>query len=353
MKAIAAVTFTALLTASQLRAQTTVTTEPVGFNTVTCLPNSDTIVAVPFATATEFQGALSAVPTIAGGTATLYPTGTVNWTVDAYKTLYYVRFISGAKSGMYYQITANAAGTVTVDLAGDTLTGITGNESFKICKFWTLGTLFPPATQTTFVPSDGTLGFQRKSELMIVDSQGQGINLAIGTKYYVVGTNWLKVGDGTNPANDTILWPDSQFTVRHQAASITAATTFTSVGTAETTDFATPLSTLPAGPQDNYVTHGRPVPVKLSELDLSASSFLDSDGTLGFQRRDQILLYDNTSASINRAPVFIYYRVAGTWYRVGDSNPHNDDTIPPGVGFVIRKYQSGTGATTVWNNNPY
>ncbi len=354
MKAIAVLSLAALLAGSQLRAQTPALSQPLGIHRVTCLPNSDTVCAVPFTNTVAYRGALNAAPNVASGVATLTPTVATGWAANGFAGLHYVRFVSGARSGSYYQITANSTGDVTIDLAGDNLSGVTAGDRFKICKFWTLGTLFPPSTQTTFVPSLGTTNTQRRSSLRPSNNITVGTNLSPLESFYIVGSNWLRVGGGTTPVNDTIIWPDSYFEVRHNHSTITASTTFTSAGGAELTDFSTPLATRTTGQQDNQLTNGRPIPVRLADLDLGTTVFINSLGTSSAQRRDQLLVYNNAVADLNRSASATYYRVGTNWYRTGDGTVlHNNDTIAAGVGFVIRKYQTSNGATVSWTNNPY
>lgn len=327
-------------------------TPPVGFNTVECLPNSDTYCGVPFARPAVFQGIVSTVQTGAG-TLTLTPEGTPAWTANAFQTLFMVRIISGTKAGMYYQVTANTDGTVTVDLAGDTSSGIAAGDSFRIHPFWTLSTLFPPATQTTVVPSTGTLANQRRTEILLPDIGGTGTNLAPISRFYILGTvqQWRKVGDAAYDANSEILWPDSYFTVRHAHSTIVNSTYFTAVGTVETNSITTPLATRSSGSQDNFVVSGRPIPVKLSDLGLiSSNAFMASTSTLANGRRDVIFVFDNSIAILNKAPSATYYYFSGNWRKVGDANPANDDVILPSHGIIIRKYTSD-GSTKLWTNN--
>lgn len=355
MKKLPITLLAALAMATATHAQTTVSSDPVGFNSVTCLPNSDTICSVPFNSEVAFQGTLASAPSLNSGTATLTPSASVAWTTDQYKTLYYVRFISGVKSGMYYQVTTNAAGSLTVDLAGDDGSTIAAADQFKLCKFWTLGTLLPAATQTTAVPSSGNLGTQRRTEILFPDNITAGTNLAPTDKFFVVNTlEWRKAVSGFPNADNAILPPDTYFIVRHNNINITNATTFTSVGGVETKDLATGLSTIVTGQQDNFVSNGRPIPVRLADLDFSSTAFVDSAGNLGTQRRDQLLTYDNTTAVVNRSPSAIYFRVSGQWRKSVSGFPSADnDLLPAGVGFVIRKYQTADGFTKVWANNPY
>ena len=343
-----------------LVAQTT--TAPVGFNTVTCLPNSDTYCSVPFAQTWDFQGLISGTPSVAGDQATITPQGTISWTTDQFAGLYFVRILTGAKAGMYFQILNNATGTLTIDLAGGNLTGVANGDGFAVSKFWTLGTLFPPATQTTVVASTSTLLSGRRTQLLLPDLFGNGINLAPARIFFIHSGVWKEATTGFPTADNTILSPDAFFIVRHNHVSITAATTYTASGIVELNPVSIPLATQAAAQQDNPVTTARPIPVKLQDLKLvnevagvyqAGGAFEGSASTLLSQRRDQLLVFDNSAAVVNRAPAKIYFYVTSTsnWREATTGFPVADDIeIAPSSAMLIRKYQTGTGDTTVWTH---
>jgi len=336
-----------------LVAQTT--TPPVGFNTVTCLPNSDTYCSVPFAQTWDFQGLISGTPSVVGEQATITPQGTIAWTTDQFAGLYFVRILTGAKAGMYFQILNNATGTLTIDLAGGNLTGVANGDGFAVSKFWTLGTLFPPATQTTVIASTSTLGPGRRTEVLIPDIFGNGTNLAPNRKFFINGGVWKEATTGFPVSDNFILAPDTYFIVRHNHATITAATNFTATGIVELNPVSAPLATLVGGKQDNAVQTGRPVPVKLKDLDLiSSGAFVGSAGTLGSQRRDELLVFDNTAAAINKssAATYFYNTTTSNWRQATTGFPVADDVeLSPSSGMLIRKYQTAGGATTAWTHN--
>lgn len=327
-------------------------TNPVGFNTVECLPGSDTICGVPFARPAVFQGVVDSTQ-VGTGTLTITPEGTPGWTENDFQTLYMVRIISGTKAGMYYQVSANAAGDVTVDLAGDTATGINPGDSFRIHPFWTLSTLFPPATQSTIIASTGTLPNQRRTELITPDLQGAGTNLAPLFKYYIFNGAWRKAVSGNPNADNDILYPDSYFIIRHASSLITASTSYVPVGMVELNSVTIPLATHATISQDNFVLSGRPIPVKLKDLDLlSSAAFMASTSTLPNGRRDTLLVFDNAVAQLNKAPSATYYYLSGSWRKAVSGNPvADDDEILPSHGMIIRKYQTGTGATQFWTHS--
>lgn len=325
-----------------------VETPPVGYNVVECLPQSDTICAVPFARPAVFQGVVLS-SSEGSGQMTLTPEGSPGWTANAFQSLYFVRIISGAKAGMYYQVLANAEGAVTLDLAGDSATGFDAGVTFRIHPFWTLSTLFPPATQTTLVTSTGTLANQRRSLLLLPNLNGIGTNIAPSETYYVLSAGWRKTTGEVS--NDVILLPDSYFIIRHNHATITASTFYTPAGSVELNPVTAPLATRSGGQQDNFVSSGRPVPIKVKDLDLvSSGAFMASTSALSNGRRDQLMVFDNAVPGVNKAPVKTYYYFGGTWRRIGGSTDDGDDLIQPSQGLIIRKYQDAANATYFWTN---
>lgn len=349
MRTIALITAFAALSATSLTAQ--VTTEPVGFNSVTCLPGSDTRCSVPLSPEIPFPaGVVSSVSTPVAGQLTIVPTATApGWTTNQFASLYYVKMTSGAKAGMFYQILSNTATDVTVDLAGDAA-AVVAADGFKICKFWTLATLFPPATQTTIVPSASNSGLARRTEVRFPDLTGTGINLATTRTFFLVGTEWREATASNANADNVILTPDSFFIVRHGSSSIVSATTYTVTGNVDLAPNTTGLNTLQAGKQDNPVTHGRPIPVSLANLDLiSSGAFAGSNGQGGLARRDELLVYSNAVAGINKAASATYYydSSSGNWKASGSNVISDSVEIGPAEGFVIRKYQTSGGSAVV------
>jgi uncharacterized protein (TIGR02597 family) len=348
MNAATAITLCLCLTGAQGLFAQSAETPPVGFNVVECLPQSDTICAVPFARPAVFQGVV--LSNAAGtGQITLTPEGEPNWTANAFQGFHFVRILSGAKAGMYYQVAANTNGTVTLDLAGDSATGFDAGVTFRIHPFWTLSTLFPEGTQTTLVASTGTLANQRRSLLLLPNVNGVGTNIAPLETYYVLSSGWRKTTGEVS--DDVILFPDSYFIIRHNHATITASTFFTPAGNVELNPVTSPLATRSGGQQDNFVSSGRPIPVKVKDLDLITSgAFLASTSTLNNGRRDLLMVFDNSIPGINKAPVKSYYYFSGTWRRIGGTADDGDELIQPSQGLIIRKYQDASSATYLWTN---
>lgn len=358
---LAAVLLTA--TAAFAPAQSIVS-EPLGFNTIPCLPNSDTIVGVPFRPNGSQQGALAANAVNNGNdTATLTVAGNPGFAADAFNGTHYVKFSSGAQDGRIYAVTDTDAATLTVHLNGDTsiadpTNGAKQNDTLVIARFWTLDTLFPPAAATAdpattghaIVKSLNTLN--RNTEVMLPDLATPGINLPPSRKFFIVGdpAAWKEATTGFPPAGSVILWPDTYLVIR-QPTALASATSYKISGEVEVGTFAIPLSTSATGKQDNFVAIPRPINVALTDLGLiSSGAFIPSLNTLN--RADELFVYDNALALRNRTPSAKYFYYSGTWRKVATGFPVADtDIVPAGAGVIIRKAQSN-GSTVFWRNYP-
>lgn len=347
------VAFTAVLAAASLQAQTAAT-DPVGAVAITLKGASDTVVAVPLTPAPTYSGLVASASAGAGNAYNISVSGTPGWTNGQFSGLFYVRVTSGTKAGMYYTVTGNTPTQLTLDSAGDNLAGLVAGDSFKVFRYWTLGTLFPPASAGTaanpLTPSTGTASFQRRSVLLLPDNASNGINLSAAGAYFFTSANgWVSAATGNPAANDTVLWPDSYFIVRQP--SDVADASWVCVGNVATSRLMSPLRAAEATQQDNFVGLARPVDVRLADLGLE-TAFVESTGLASFQRKDLLLTFDNSVSAVNKAPTGSYFRFSGNWYSTANGTPlANDDVLKAGAGFIIRKAQNPVGSA-LWANNP-
>jgi len=336
-----------------------VVSDPIGFNKVTCLSNSDTVVGVPFRLQGSLNAKLASAPVTNGDSATLTLTATT-LTAGAF-TRHYVKFTSGGKDGYWYDITGNTTNTLTVNLNGDNLAGTATGDAVLIAEFWTLDTLFPPANATesptttghAIVSSPSTSPRFRKTQVLLPNvATPDGINQAPSKICYITGGQWVAADASANPGG-TILWPDSYLIIRHPG-SITTFTVFKSCGEVEMGNMVIPLATRTDGAQDCYIAVPRPLPLRLNQLNLVESgAFVTSPSTSPRFRKDQILVFDNAQQLINKAPSAIYYHNGVNWLNASNNNAISDtDVIPAGSGFLIHKALTTTGATAMWPNPP-
>jgi uncharacterized protein (TIGR02597 family) len=340
------------------QAQTAYTT-PVGYVSQTCPANSDTRVGVPIRIASAFAGTLSANPdtTTTPGSAILSLSGTPNLTPAAFASTHYVNF----GNGEWFEITANTATTITVNLNGDTIDALSA-APLQVQKFWTLGELFNPAVSTAdplttgnaIVTSASTSITARRTSILVPDQISAGINLPSSATYYITGGVWRKAGDNVVlNYNNFQLFPDTSFIIRNPST-VTSATTYTATGEVSYQNFEVALVTRASQSQDNAIALPRPVNLTLNQLALKDSgAFLASASTSITARRDQILVFDNATAQQNKPSAATYYVTGGVWRKAGDNVILDYGNVPNiiqgGTGFIIRKFQTGTGATQIWN----
>lgn len=345
----------------------TATSEAVGLNKITCLPNSDTIVGVPFRALGSLRAALAAPPSVAGDSATL--TFAPGVFTAGELSSHYVKFIDGDRAGRWYDIqtsansgTPNTASTLTLSLNGDTLgTATTGNRVI-IAKYWTLDTLFPPAGATSawsgeplvanghaIVASASSLAI--KTEVLLPNLTGVGTNLSSAASYFITGGAWKKFGAlSLTGVGATVLYPDNYFTIRHKV-SVTSPTVFRNIGEVQFHSMTIPLASQISSKQDNYIGLPRPVDVRLADLGLD-TSFVNSSSALSL--KDTILVFDNSVIGRNKSAAATYYRLSGNlWRKFGDGSvDHSNSKISAGCGFIIRKAPTAVGNTSMWQNTP-
>ncbi len=325
----------------------TATTDPVGYNTISLLANSDTYVSVPFHRPAAFVGQVSS---FSGNVITV--AGTPGWTASQFvyasgtqSNTYYLFIRSGTKEGNYYTVTANGANTVTIDLAGDTLTGLAANDSVSLIPYWTLGTLFP--STDVGVSFTTAVGLAKRTEIHIPELNGTGTNRGISARYYHGNSAWRDYSN--NVKNDEILVPDSYFIVSNPASAATG--TLTSTGNVLTKKFVVPIISEAASSRDNPIALPRPVPVTLNDSGLiSSGAFTPS---VGLAVKDQLYVYDNTSAGKNKAEIARYIYKNSAWRKIGDDVTDYGATVvfSPGTAVKIVKARS-TDASVNWTNSP-
>lgn len=329
------------------------TTEPVGFNKVTCKGGSDTLVAVPFHENPAFSGKIGPLPVVTEGTAVITPAGTATLPSGAYVAApHYLRFSGGAMDGAWFEVTANTSASISIAVGDASLGALTSGERFDVIPHWTLGTLLPASTQAALHPSTGKLPPARGSSLMLADVTREGIRLAPDRVYFVTSGGWFEAAGGFPEADEVVVDPGQVLIIRHKPGA--ADTVFRTTNRVHRYDHPTTLTSGPGGPRDHAIGLMRPVPVRLTDLDLDATAFLDSVSPAAADRKDELLVYDNLSAALNKTPAKIYFRVGGQWFEDagGTHLPAGTASVPPSTALVIRKAATSTPRALVWVNSP-
>jgi uncharacterized protein (TIGR02597 family) len=332
--------------ASTMSAQTSVTTDPVGFTTTSCLASSDTYVGIPFTRPPEFSGTIKSTN---GNTITL--NGSPGWRNNQFlyspgtqPKHYYVLLgnggVSNLKEGYIYPVAGNGSNTLTVDTMTQNLSGVTSNTQITLIPYWTPATIFPPSdagvsfTPTSFPPSYQTL-------LRIPDYSAPGINQPYAAEYYFNNGSWQRVSP-SGVGDDDPLLPDGCFIVRNDNGAPTLS--LTAGGSVLMKKLAVPLLTSRTQKQDNAIVMIRPIDVPLVSTGLAP---IDES----FTEYDQLLVFDNAQTGFNKSPRAIYVFSDGWKLSTDLTTDHGNDLISPGSGLLVRKAAT-TDGTVFLNNSP-
>ena len=346
-----------LLAAHGLQAQTTATTDPVGFMTIATPVASDTIIAAPLTKPPVFQGAVSSRSNFV---ITVSPSP--NFSNLAAKP-HYVQPISGAQAGFLFDVATNTSNTITLVDNGITPTGLDASNTFKVVPYWTLGEIYPATDAgVSFTPS-GTTALNRRTQILTPNIVGTGINRAAAATYFFATnaadpTNpavsyWRSTATGATNQNATPILPDSYFTVRQTTNSGTNLAT-TIAGNVNTGAVAVQLESVAGTANDNYVSLGRPTDITLNNLGVVQSgAFLQSLNTTALGRRDQLLIISNSSIGFNKAASVTYYYVTNAGWKstATGTNDVGTNVIPAAIGYIVRKVSNNTPGTQFWTNN--
>ena len=366
--------FGALLFPSSIGAQS-MTTDPVGFTSISLPANSDTLINPPFTRPVAYVGAITSA-----ADSTITVSGSP-WSANQFVYMqsvqrnHYYALIGPAsttnpKEGHIYTVVSNSMNSLTVDTSQDNLVGIPANAQLLVIPNWTPATIFPASdANISFTPTTSSASY--KTQLLIPDYAAPGINQGYATTYFfssnVDGTvnniGWRIVGDNTTSHDDDPLLPDGYMAVRNQNGA--PALSLTALGSVLTKKLAVALDTSAASPsvlgqqQDNAVSMVRPIDVTLNNTGLtpddgsfvatrpSTSNHLISGG-------DHLLVFSNSNVGFNKPPSAIYYYTTpGGWRSTKDPlNDHGNDIIPAGSALIVRKAPTTTGQSVYWTNSP-
>ena len=331
-------------------AQTSPTTDPVGFTTTSCLARSDTYVSIPFTRPSEFIGTVQS----AGGNV-LTINGAPGWSNNQFvyapssqRKHYYVLIGNGGttnpKEGHIYQITGNGSNTLSINTTFDNLIGIVANTRVTVIPYWTPATIFPASDAgISFTPTNSPPTYQ--TLLRFPNYPAPGINQPYAAEYYFNSASWRLVSDGfNNPPDhgDDPLLPDGYFVVRNANGAPTLP--LRAFGSVLMKKVAVPLFSAQTGKQDNPVAMIRPVGVSLDATGLAP---IDNS----FVQNDQLLLFNNARRQLNKHPYRIYTYNDGWRLSTDPIGDHGKDVIPAGSAMIVRKAAAPNGPI-FWTNSP-
>ncbi|MEO6567318.1 MAG: TIGR02597 family protein [Opitutaceae bacterium] len=327
-----------------------VTSEPVGFSSVSLLPASDTFVAVTFLRPTVFAGRISSVTgnSLAVEGAATWSAGQFVYAAGSQPNTYFILIGSGPSEGGTFMVTGNGANTITVDLAGGSLNGVAAGDAIRVVPYWTLGTLFPAASAgVSFTPTSDVASLQTVVSLFAPPSVG--INPEPTATFFFFSGAWRQSGQSPSLNwDDHVVGLHTPMKVRNAVGGGVLVT----AGAVVMQKLALPIRTQTGGQQDNPIALTRPVPVTLNDSGLAASGAFIASAT-ALSRADLLMVTDNTVQGINKAASAIYIYQNSAWRKLGQ--PLNQDfgadvVFDSAKSVSIRSAPSSDGASRFWIN---
>jgi uncharacterized protein (TIGR02597 family) len=214
--ALIACAFTALA-ANSATAQTTATTDPVGFITLNVAgtggvgSNKISYEGLSLTRPVEYQGSAETVG------ANSLTDNEATWTDNQFNggaEKYFVELTSGAGAGTTYDIATTTAATKTITTVQN-LTGAASGVTFKIRKHWTLGSVFGPNDESGLGSGSSTSADQ------ILIWNGTGYDTFYYQTIGLGGVGWRKGGaPSVNVVNNSIYPEDGLIVKRQQSANV-------------------------------------------------------------------------------------------------------------------------------------
>ena len=289
-------------------AQTTATTDPVGFAQVSA-PSGSSLIVPGFVNAASFQG--QSTVTVSGSSATFsgsFTPGTMGPTTGdlPYPTTY-VQVTSGTYSGHVFDIdSVNAGGAIVASDVPSALNGQT--VSIVVRPHITLAALFQGATGVS----------DYSDAVTIANSDGSP------TIRYYDGTQWV-AADFSTPAGQTVIYPGQGFVF-----SASQTVSLTSIGSVQTVNTAVPLY---AGVANMVGSQNPGASVKIQDLGLATTLVAYTDAINTFE----------TDGNFGTGSV---YYSDGTDMLDGSFSPlppNSPDSVPANSGFA-----ASVSSDTTW-----
>lgn len=326
------------LALTSVNAQTSVTSDVVGYVTYSTADGVDSKLGIPMVKPVSSD----AISSLTAGTLT------VSSDSSALDTGNYIQFTSGSLDGLWFQVSTANSTSITVAENLETL-GAVATDSFDVYEAWTLSSLFG----TSFPVSTDV--FSPVAQILTNDVTSTGINKApTGNFAYHDGTSgfvdagWYDVNDsfGGNKDNEPLL-PDTFITIRNETGSQIDTVIAGSVPS-EPIAFSINAGSVE---NDNLIYNPYPTDVQLSLSGLQGAIAVSTDV---FSPTEQIIVYSSSPSGLNPSPTFNYAYHDGTsgiigagWFDVNDTfgGSSNTVTIPAGGAFLIRKAAGGSDSS--------
>ncbi len=296
-------------------AQTTATTDPVGFTTmvIAAASASDpsyTFGGVGLTRAVSYQGSAE---TATGGASTLVD-NEANWTDNQFNgaasaVTHYVEITSGAAAGTTYDIVATSDAANSLTLAQPLAASVAAGVTFRVRQHWTIGSVFGPANES------GLQGGSASTADQILIYNGTGYDSYF---YRTAGTpGWRIVGDNATPRDGVLIYPDDGIILKRNVATVVNVTLMGAVKLGQ--------SSYAVLSGNNFIANPCASPMTLLSCGIYTGN--SATGLLGGSAgtADKVLTWNGSGYNS------YFWRTAGTpgWRLVGDNTTDVGSTVIP------------------------
>ncbi len=329
------------LIAAPAFAQTTATTDPVGFVTMTIAAGTGSASNYSFngmalTRTVSYQGTAE---TATAATTTLIDNEAV-WTDNQFNgassaITHYVEITSGSSAGTTYDITGTTASTKTLTLAQPLAAGVAAGASFKIRQHWTVASIFGAADEA------GLTGGTSSTADQILINNGAGFD----TYYYKTtgpgGIGWRSTASVSVDRSGTLIYPDDSLVVKRTAATAVNVVIMGSVKTGQ--------SSYPVATGNTFIANPCAAPLTLASCGIYTTDA--NTGLLGGTSgtADKITLWNGAAYDT------YYYKTTGpggTGWRSTSSISIDASAIPIAVGTSVVVVRSGAAFNWVIPQHP-
>jgi len=328
-----------LLSATSVFAQTTTTTDPVGFITLNAAGNGGggspalSFRSLGMTRAVEYQGSAETVG------ANSLTDNEATWTDNQFNGAngsFFVEITSGPRSGTTYDIQTTTAATKSLTLVQNLAVGVAAPVSFKVRKHWTIATVFGPNNE------GGLSGGDAAGADKILLQNG-----AIYDSYYYQtvgagGTGWRKEGDPATDAGATVFIPEEGLILKRSQASSTNVVLMGAVKMGQTS--------IPILTGNNLIGNVYAANMTLGDSGLYTGNAQTGVAGGDVTEADQVLIWSGTRYET------YYYQTAGLggtgWRKGGDAGSDASGTVIPLGSSVILRRKNGTGFDWVVPQHP-
>lgn len=326
------------LAISGLNAQTTATTDPVGFTTVTVRAKTTaakaiTTIVLPMERASAYVGACDANTSFSldGSSRTVITFASNLFTTNQFTgtgNQHYFRVSNGSNAGDFSTIVSNTANSIT--LADNFNSILSSTSTFEVNPYWTLGTAFP-----------GGAGLQGGSSAAASDTITLYNANFLGTAYFynTTANQWRT---GITGSDNVIIPPGTGISIERKQNSSVAIVLAGSVPLGWS---AVDVNGSTSGTATKYTLVGSAYPLASKRLaDLGLYTGSSTTGLLGGSSAaasDTVTIY-NPATGVGTA---YFYNTSVNQWRTGITTSDNV-TIPEGAAVLITR--KGGRAAFTW-----